>query len=111
MIRRSWRETMMAYEFDQRPTPMPPTTTTTSSDIAKTINASPRRLTMIKCFSWRSAAVMAVLTVALLVLPLVLPPLPPPPSMLLLVPILIMAVLFLLAFSRSKLPNVAVASL
>ncbi|GAY65398.1 hypothetical protein CUMW_240810 [Citrus unshiu] len=42
---------------------------------------------------------MVVLLVLLLLLPLVLPPLPPPPLILLLIPVLIMAVLFFLAFS------------
>ncbi|KAK4753180.1 hypothetical protein SAY87_021978 [Trapa incisa] len=45
------------------------------------------------------AMVLAALTLSLLVLPLVLPPLPPPPLLLLMVPVLIMSLLLLLALS------------
>ncbi|GMN57781.1 hypothetical protein TIFTF001_026892 [Ficus carica] len=64
---------------------------------------------MVKLFSLRSAMIMAVFTVSLLVLPLVLPPLPPPPAMLLLVPVLIMSLLVFLAFSpAAHLPSVVI---
>ncbi|KAE9590679.1 hypothetical protein Lalb_Chr20g0110211 [Lupinus albus] len=48
-----------------------------------------------------------LITLSILVLPLVLPPLPPPPLLLLLVPVFIMLLLFLLAFLPSSLPNIA----
>ncbi|ONH94913.1 hypothetical protein PRUPE_7G039400 [Prunus persica] len=51
--------------------------------------------------------ILTILTVFLVVLPLVLPPLPPPPLVLLFVPVLIMAVLVLVAFS--PLPRVPVS--
>ncbi|KAL6997643.1 hypothetical protein U1Q18_007770 [Sarracenia purpurea var. burkii] len=68
------------------------------------IKSLSRRL-MFKYFSLRFAVAMAVLTVFLVVLPLVLPSLPPPPLILLVVPVLIMALLTLLAFSSSEVPN------
>ena len=42
--------------------------------------------------------VLAFLTVSLLILPLVLPPLPPPPSLLLLLPVCLLILLVALAF-------------
>ncbi|KAF1881122.1 hypothetical protein Lal_00023155 [Lupinus albus] len=48
-----------------------------------------------------------LLTLSILVLPLVLPPLPPPPLLLLFVPVFILFLLFLLAFSPPTLPNMA----
>lgn len=59
------------------------------------------------CMLRYSIMILALLTLFLLVLPLVLPPLPPPPSMLLFVPVFILLLLFLLAFSPSTLPNMA----
>lgn len=59
---------------------------------------------MFKYFSIISVMILTILTVFLVVLPLVLPPLPPPPLVLLFVPVLIMAVLVLVAFS--PLPRV-----
>lgn len=55
--------------------------------------------------SSRVIFVMVLLTVSLLVLPLVLPPLPPPPLMLLLVPVLLLILLVFLAFTSSQIPN------
>ncbi|KAK4345985.1 hypothetical protein RND71_036161 [Anisodus tanguticus] len=55
--------------------------------------------------------VMVFLTISLLVLPLVLPPLPPPPLMLLFVPVLLMVLLVFLAFTPSQLPNVPITSM
>ncbi|CAN4109200.1 unnamed protein product [Withania somnifera] len=49
--------------------------------------------------------IMVFLTISLLVLPLVLPPLPPPPLMLLFIPVLLMVLLAFLAFTPSQLPN------
>ncbi|KAI7980680.1 hypothetical protein LOK49_Contig120G00002 [Camellia lanceoleosa] len=97
-----WRK-MNTNEFDQR------SLSSSSFGITNTIFlncSSPQRL----MFSLRSLMVMAVLTVSLLVLPVVLPPLPPPPLMLLLIPVFIMAVLILLAFTPSQVPNVAITS-
>ncbi|KAF8110765.1 hypothetical protein N665_0079s0079 [Sinapis alba] len=49
-------------------------------------------------FSLESLVILVGLTVSLLILPLVLPPLPPPPFMLLLIPIGIMVLLVVFAF-------------
>lgn len=49
-------------------------------------------------------ASMAILTICLLVLPLVLPPLPPPPLLLLFIPALLWVFLIFLAFSTSLSP-------
>ncbi|TQE05894.1 hypothetical protein C1H46_008577 [Malus baccata] len=66
---------------------------------------------MLRYFSIISVMFLIVLTVFLVVLPLLLPPLPPPPLVLLFIPVLIMAVLILLAFSHlSQVPNMAVVS-
>ncbi|KAI5317867.1 hypothetical protein L3X38_037574 [Prunus dulcis] len=63
---------------------------------------------MLSNFSVISIMVLTILTVFLVVLPLLLPPLPPPPLVLLFVPVLIMAVLILLAFSPlSQFPDMA----
>ncbi|KAI6673692.1 hypothetical protein NL676_001598 [Syzygium grande] len=75
----------------------------------KIIEKKPDAL-MVKYFSARSVVLLALLAISLLVLPLVLPPLPPPPALLLFVPVLIMSVLILLAFSPSKMTNVIVTS-
>ncbi|CAI9099644.1 OLC1v1036497C2 [Oldenlandia corymbosa var. corymbosa] len=60
---------------------------------------------MVRYFNLRTGGIMALLTVFLLFLPLVLPPLPPPPSMVLFVPILIMMLLVILAVSPAKIPG------
>ncbi|GAA0151588.1 hypothetical protein LIER_10281 [Lithospermum erythrorhizon] len=52
-----------------------------------------------KCCSKRALLFMVILTVVLLVVPLALPPLPPPPAMFLFLPIGIMGVLLMFAFS------------
>ncbi|KAI3525977.1 hypothetical protein L2E82_01109 [Cichorium intybus] len=59
-------------------------------------------------FGLKAMAVMLLLTVSLVFLPLVLPPLPPPPPLLLFVPVLIMSVLLFLACAPSKIPPDAV---
>ncbi|KAI3444338.1 hypothetical protein Pfo_001003 [Paulownia fortunei] len=71
----------------------------------------PLKSFMFSYFSIREILLMVFLTVSLLFLPLVLPPLPPPPLMLLLVPVAIMAVLIFLAFTPPQLPNVAFNSM
>nr|XP_043611797.1 ARGOS-like protein [Erigeron canadensis] len=53
-------------------------------------------------FSIESMMVLFGLTVSLLILPLILPPLPPPPFMLLLLPIFILGVLMAVAFMTSS---------
>ncbi|KAF8041704.1 hypothetical protein BT93_A0338 [Corymbia citriodora subsp. variegata] len=53
-------------------------------------------------FSLESLYLLICLTVSLLILPLILPPLPPPPFMLLLLPIGILVVLMILAFMPSN---------
>ncbi|CAL9122502.1 unnamed protein product [Musa textilis] len=62
-------------------------------------------------FSTESFVVLVCLTVSLLILPLILPPLPPPPSMLLLLPIGILVVLMILAFMPSDIRNITSSSL
>ena len=57
-------------------------------------------------FSVQSLLVLICLTVSLLILPLILPPLPPPPLMTLLLPIGILAVLMILAFTPSNLQDI-----
>lgn len=59
-------------------------------------------------FGARSVAIMVLLTISLLVLPAMLPPLPPPPAVLLFVPVLLMAFLVLLALSSGQIPKVVV---
>ncbi|KAL1533175.1 hypothetical protein AAHA92_33096 [Salvia divinorum] len=54
---------------------------------------------MFRYFTLESLFLLVCLTVSLLVLPVVLPPLPPPPLLLLLLPILILALLMFLAFT------------
>lgn len=51
-----------------------------------------------KYFNRKKLAVLVSITVALLVLPLVLPSLPPPPMVLLLLPICLLGLLLILAF-------------
>ncbi|KAI3470266.1 hypothetical protein Pfo_026929 [Paulownia fortunei] len=53
---------------------------------------------MFRYFTLESLFLLVCLTVSLLILPLILPPLPPPPFMLLLLPIFIMGLLMVLAF-------------
>ncbi|KAI4368273.1 hypothetical protein MLD38_016848 [Melastoma candidum] len=63
-------------------------------------SASSRRLFQVGSgyLGMESLYLLIGLTVSLLILPLVLPPLPPPPFMLLLLPICILACLMILAF-------------
>ncbi|CAM0955472.1 unnamed protein product [Alopecurus aequalis] len=56
-------------------------------------------------FTVELAALFLCLTALLVFLPLVLPPLPPPPSLLLLVPVGLMAILILLAFLPTESRN------
>ncbi|XP_056161311.1 protein AUXIN-REGULATED GENE INVOLVED IN ORGAN SIZE-like [Syzygium oleosum] len=60
-------------------------------------------------FSLQSLYVLICLTVSLLILPLILPPLPPPPFMLLLLPIGILVVLVILAFMPSNVRDLTYA--
>ncbi|KAL1561444.1 hypothetical protein AAHA92_04148 [Salvia divinorum] len=53
-------------------------------------------------FTSESVVLLGCLTVSLLILPLVLPPLPPPPFLLLLLPIFILGLLMNLAFMPSN---------
>lgn len=57
---------------------------------------------MFRYFTLESLFLLFCLTVSLLILPLILPPLPPPPLMLLLLPICILALLMILAFMSSS---------
>ncbi|KAK4432063.1 hypothetical protein Salat_0968400 [Sesamum alatum] len=56
--------------------------------------------------SLRRVVLMVVLTMCLLFLPLVLPPLPPPPLFLLIIPVAIMGVLIFLALTPPQLSGV-----
>ncbi|GMH20195.1 hypothetical protein Nepgr_022036 [Nepenthes gracilis] len=60
-------------------------------------------------FSPRSAILMVAFTISLILLPLVLPdsPLLPPPLFLLFVPVVLLALLFLLALFPGHLPDPA----
>ncbi|KAL3724250.1 hypothetical protein ACJRO7_029422 [Eucalyptus globulus] len=60
-------------------------------------------------FSLEWILLLMCLTAILLILPLVLPPLPPPPSMLLLLPIAILSVLLILAFTPSNIRDLTYA--
>ncbi|TKY62676.1 hypothetical protein E2542_SST12534 [Spatholobus suberectus] len=75
--------------------------------VAENVAASSKARNCV-CMVSYSVLVLAFLTLSILLLPLVLPPLPPPPLLLLFVPVFILLVLFLLAFSPSTLPNMAV---
>ncbi|KAK7336465.1 hypothetical protein VNO77_17007 [Canavalia gladiata] len=59
----------------------------------------------VRIFEFKSIMFMVVLTIAHLVLPLVLPPLPPPPMILMLVPVVIMLLLVMLALSSKHGPE------
>lgn len=61
---------------------------------------------MRRYFTAESVVLLGCLTVSLLILPLVLPPLPPPPFLLLLLPILILGLLMFLAFMPSDARHV-----
>ncbi|KAL3506991.1 hypothetical protein ACH5RR_032373 [Cinchona calisaya] len=61
-----------------------------------------KRIFSASYLSFEGLFLLVCLTVSLLLLPLVLPPLPPPPFMLLLLPICIMALLMFLAFMPSN---------
>ena len=60
---------------------------------------------MLKFFGFYSVLLMVMFSVAVLVLPLVLPALPPPPVILMLIPVLIMSLLVMLALSSSYVPQ------
>ncbi|KAL3828418.1 hypothetical protein ACJIZ3_017220 [Penstemon smallii] len=57
---------------------------------------------ILRYFTLESLFLLFCLTVSLLILPLILPPLPPPPFMLLLLPICILGLLMILAFMPSN---------
>lgn len=67
---------------------------------------SNRRLLAASYFGLESLLLLVCLTASLLILPLILPPLPPPPFMLLLLPIGILAVLMVLAFTPSNVRDI-----
>ncbi|PVH33799.1 hypothetical protein PAHAL_8G067500 [Panicum hallii] len=58
-------------------------------------------------FSIGAFLVLACLTVSLLILPLVLPPLPPPPSLLLWLPVALLILLIVLAFMPTDVKSMA----
>jgi len=70
-------------------------------------NGNNRRGVAANYFSLQSFLVLLCLTVSLLILPLILPPLPPPPFMLLLLPVGIFVVLLVLAFMPSDVKDIA----
>lgn len=61
---------------------------------------------MYRYFPMESLCFLVCLTMSLLILPLILPPLPPPPASLLLLPICIMVLLMFLAFMPSNARDV-----
>ncbi|BAT13422.1 Os11g0247000, partial [Oryza sativa Japonica Group] len=58
-------------------------------------------------FSIEAFLVLVFLTMSLLILPLVLPPLPPPPSLLLLLPVCLLILLVVLAFMPTDVRSMA----
>lgn len=62
-------------------------------------------------FGAEAFLVLACLTVSLLILPLVLPPLPPPPSLLLLLPVCLLILLVVLAFMPTDVRSMATSYL
>ncbi|KAE9619747.1 hypothetical protein Lalb_Chr02g0156561 [Lupinus albus] len=65
---------------------------------------------MVEVFGFKSMVFMVVLSIALLVLPLVLPQLPPPPMILMFVPVLVMFFLVMLVFSHKSCPDMIYTS-
>ena len=61
-------------------------------------NVADKRAAASNYFGIEAFLVLACLTISLLILPLVLPPLPPPPSLLLLLPVCLLILLVVLAF-------------
>ncbi|XP_066337908.1 protein AUXIN-REGULATED GENE INVOLVED IN ORGAN SIZE-like [Miscanthus floridulus] len=62
-------------------------------------------------FSIGAFLLLACLTVSLLILPLVLPPLPPPPSLLLWLPVCLLILLIVLAFMPTDVRSMAASYL
>uniref|UniRef100_A0A7N0T660 Uncharacterized protein n=1 Tax=Kalanchoe fedtschenkoi TaxID=63787 RepID=A0A7N0T660_KALFE len=74
-----------------------------SASSPPTLQVLYRSMTMVaRSLGFRWGLVMVCLTVSMVFLPLLLPPLPPPPFMLLLFPVAIMAALMFLAFSPAQ---------
>lgn len=70
-------------------------------------NAADKKAVASNYFSIEAFLVLACLTVSLLTLPLVLPPLPPPPSLLLLLPVCLLILLIVLAFMPTDVRSMA----
>ncbi|KAF0895260.1 hypothetical protein E2562_008588 [Oryza meyeriana var. granulata] len=70
-------------------------------------NAADKKVATSNYFSIEAFLVLVFLTMSLLILPLVLPPLPPPPSLLLLLPVCLLILLIVLAFMPTDVRNMA----
>lgn len=71
------------------------------------ISHTPESMWMSKLFGVKAMMILGCVSIALVVLPLVLPPLPPPPMILMLLPLLLMLLLLMLAFSPSRSPSLS----
>ncbi|KAM3311426.1 hypothetical protein ACQJBY_031850 [Aegilops geniculata] len=74
-------------------------------------NAADKKVVIPNYFGIEAFFVLACLTVSLLILPLVLPPLPPPPSLLLFVPVCLLILLMVLAFMPTDVRSMATSYL
>jgi hypothetical protein len=74
-------------------------------------NAADKKVVIPNYFGIEAFFVLACLTVSLLILPLVLPPLPPPPSLLLLLPVCLLILLVVLAFMPTDVRSMATSYL
>uniref|UniRef100_A0ACD6A2G6 Uncharacterized protein n=1 Tax=Avena sativa TaxID=4498 RepID=A0ACD6A2G6_AVESA len=74
-------------------------------------NVADKKVAAPNYFGAEAFLVLACLTVSLLILPLVLPPLPPPPSLLLLLPVCLLVLLMVLAFMPTDVRSMATSYL
>jgi hypothetical protein len=74
-------------------------------------NAADKKVAAPNYFGVEAVLVLTCLTVSLLILPLVLPPLPPPPSLLLLLPVCLLILLMVLAFMPTDMRSMATSYL
>lgn len=74
-------------------------------------NVADKKVPAPNYFGVEAFLVLACLTVSLLILPLVLPPLPPPPSLLLLLPVCLLILLMVLAFMPTDVRSMATSYL
>uniref|UniRef100_A0ACD5WBX8 Uncharacterized protein n=1 Tax=Avena sativa TaxID=4498 RepID=A0ACD5WBX8_AVESA len=74
-------------------------------------NVADKKVAAPNYFGAEAFLVLACLTVSLLILPLVLPPLPPPQSLLLLLPVCLLILLMVLAFMPTDVRSMATSYL